>query len=91
MRTLLEWLLSLLLPAQGKRRAESEPAAPILRAPAQRPAGDAIDADTLPLVRPYLVAWERRQEREAQRERRTAAALASFGVDYPYGPQAGVA
>ncbi len=91
MRSLLAALLALFLPARGKRRAAPAPVVrpvprplPAPRAP--RPA-DVIDADRLPLVRPFVIAHERQQERERQRERRTAAALAAFGIDYPYGPQ----
>lgn len=94
MRTLLALILSVLLPTRGKRRAApAVPTAPVRRLPAHRALAtpratrpvDVIEADGLPLVRPYVLAHER--EREAQRERRTAAALATFGIDYPYGPQ----
>jgi hypothetical protein len=95
MRTILALVLSVLLPARGKRRAgtvETLPAESAPRtAPVRRRAFDAIDAGASPMVRPYLIAWERQQrEREAQRERRTAA-LAACGVDYPYGPQGSAA
>ncbi|WP_282702859.1 hypothetical protein [Streptomyces sp. CC219B] len=36
--------------------------------------------DGVPLVRPYLAAWER--ELRLQRERRRAAVLATLGQDY---------
>ncbi|MEU5366645.1 hypothetical protein ABZ354_24775 [Streptomyces sp. NPDC005925] len=48
---------------------------------------DAIPADAVPVVRPYVVHWERHCERRMQQERRVAAVLATFGADYPYGPQ----
>lgn len=34
------------------------------------------------LVRPQHVVWETKRERPLQRERCTAAVLASFGIDY---------
>ncbi|MEU6143180.1 hypothetical protein ABZ848_22780 [Streptomyces sp. NPDC047081] len=47
---------------------------------------DVIAADGQPLVRPYVVVWEReRDDRERwrlQRERRRAAVLATMGQDY---------
>ncbi|MGW2931784.1 hypothetical protein ACWDA7_07940 [Streptomyces sp. NPDC001156] len=36
----------------------------------------------MPLVRPYLVHWERQRERLRQRDRRRAAVLATMGQDY---------
>lgn len=91
MRTLLAALLALFLPARGKRRATPAPA--VRRVPRPLPAPrsprplDVIEADGLPLVRPFLIAHERQRERELQRERRIASTLASMGIDYPYGPQ----
>ncbi|MFD7716160.1 hypothetical protein [Streptomyces sp. NPDC059814] len=45
-----------------------------------------VDGHAIPLIRPYLVAYEQsiasEQVRLVQRERRTAAALASLGIDY---------
>ncbi|MGJ5826309.1 hypothetical protein [Streptomyces ossamyceticus] len=47
---------------------------------------DLIAADGMPLVRPYVVEWERerdeRDRRRVQRERRRAAVLATLGQDY---------
>lgn len=57
-------------------------------APERRPQPyptDVIAADGLPLVRPYVVVWERERderERRLQRERRRAAVLATLGQDY---------
>lgn len=81
-------LLTRFLPARGTHRAAP---APVRRptpapSPAPRPV-DVIPADTVPLVRPYVVHWERHCERRLQQERRRAAVLATFGADYPYGPQ----
>ncbi|GAA2419449.1 hypothetical protein GCM10010421_00390 [Streptomyces glaucus] len=41
-----------------------------------------VRADGSPLVRPYLVAHERKQERRRQRDRRRAAVPATLGQDY---------
>ncbi|PAZ17620.1 hypothetical protein CLM62_01545 [Streptomyces sp. SA15] len=47
---------------------------------------DVITADGMPLVRPYVVEWERERDehdrRRLQRERRRAAVLATPGQDY---------
>lgn len=79
-------LVAWFLPARGRRRAEApQPAQPVptslptYRSP--RPT-EVIDADDLPLVPHYLVAFELRREQQAQRERRTAAVLATMGIDY---------
>ncbi|THA98837.1 hypothetical protein E6R61_05690 [Streptomyces sp. LRa12] len=90
MRNLIVALLGWLLPSQGKRRAVSTAPAPTAPAPVRRPLPaprsprpvDVIDADRLPLVRPFLIAHERERERALQRERRTAATLATLGIDY---------
>lgn len=98
MRSLLAAILSLFLPARGAHRAVvSPPAAPSRPPmPTYRPApqcpflGDVIRADGLPLVRPYVVVWERERDeldrRRLQRARRRAAVLATPGQDhYPWG------
>lgn len=41
-----------------------------------------LDAEQVALVRPYLIAHERDRERRLQKERRTAAALATLGIEY---------
>lgn len=41
-----------------------------------------LDGETIALVRPYLATHERRVEQRLQRERRTAAVLATAGIDY---------
>jgi hypothetical protein len=84
MRTLLALILSVLLPARGKRRTEAVPTTPVRTLPAphpQRPAA-VIWADHLPLVRPYVIAHEQQRERQLQRERRRAAVMATLGQDY---------
>ncbi|MEV0690472.1 hypothetical protein [Streptomyces sp. NPDC050388] len=99
MRTLLALILSWLMPAQGKRRrpaagtqkVSTSEAAPIRRLIITSDALGVgrpvpfIEVDGLPLVRPYLVAHEREQERRRQRDRRRAAVLATLGQDYPAG------
>ncbi|NEB63511.1 hypothetical protein G3I61_28280 [Streptomyces diastaticus] len=42
-----------------------------------------LRGEETPLIRPYLLAWEREQERRRQHDRRTAAALATLGIDFP--------
>lgn len=42
----------------------------------------ALRGEDIALVRPYLIAHERRRETLLQRERRTALVLASMGIDY---------
>jgi hypothetical protein len=98
MRTLVERLLRIFLPAQGSRRAQARPTATVavrvdepLYGSAARAVGVRLRGEDVALVRPYVVAWERQREREAQRERRTAAALATCGVDYPHGHQGSAA
>lgn len=86
MRSLAAALLSIFLPAHGKRRAEPEPA-PAAH-PAPPPTSGAartvmvVDAETLPLVPRYLEAFEQERERQAQRARRRSLALAAIGQDY---------
>ena len=95
MRTLLPALLTLLLracrPAPGRQRALTArtgwppaPPKPLRRRPpAQLPAQtEPLCGEDAALVRPYLVAHERRQRALLQRERRTALVLASMGIDY---------
>ncbi|MFI6278745.1 hypothetical protein [Streptomyces sp. NPDC050988] len=94
--TLLRWVLGVLAPGTGRRRAARHHCAPAaaLRAAALRatapwppeprsPYGLAeapLDGGASPLVRPYLVAVER--ERARQSRRRIALLLASeFGID----------
>lgn len=56
--------------------------------PARSPRPPAyLRGEDTPLIRPYLIAWEREQERQRlhrlQRDRRRAAVLATLGQDYP--------
>jgi len=82
MRSLLAAILSLFLPPRGAHRTDapaSLTARPPVPAPVRRPrprSVDAIAADGQPLVRPYLVVWERERdehERHLRRERRRVA------------------
>ena len=96
MRSLLAAMLSLFLPARGTHRSAAPPPLltpiPYPSAPVPPPVimcphpADVITADGMPLVRPYLVEWERerddRDRRRLQRERRRAAVLATLGQDY---------
>ncbi|EPH40319.1 hypothetical protein ABT390_13435 [Streptomyces aurantiacus] len=41
-----------------------------------------LTGEDVALIRPYLLAHERHREHRLQKERRTAAALASMGIDY---------
>ncbi|MFE6624119.1 hypothetical protein [Streptomyces sp. NPDC057740] len=98
MRSLLAAILSLFLPGRGAHRADPVPVpVPDDRTPCPptctcRPAparlcrAGVIAADGQPLVRPYVVVWEReRDERERWRlrqQRRRAAALAARGQDH---------
>lgn len=96
MRSLLAAILALFLPARGAHRTAAPPPLPRTSCPPapeppaviprpQHPA-DLITADGMPLVRPYVVEWERerdeRDRRRLQRERRRAAVLATLGQDY---------
>ncbi|MFE7930068.1 hypothetical protein ACFU6S_15275 [Streptomyces sp. NPDC057456] len=85
MRSLLAAILGLFLPPRGAHRAPDRTPHPFPAVRAERPA-DVILADGLPLVRPYLAAWERERDaldrRHLQRERRRAAVLATLGQDY---------
>lgn len=95
MRSLLAALLSWLLPSTGRRRRPTghtayPPARRLIIThhavgaghPAHRSPRLAafVEADGLPLVRPYLVAHEREQERLWQRDTRIALTPAAFGV-----------
>lgn len=71
MRTLLEFVLRLLLPGKGKRRAAQAPTLPAPALPdstVRLPRMDYIDAEAIPIVRPYVLAHEARR-REAQWQR----------------------
>lgn len=86
-RTIFESLLRLLLPARGSHRAappavgrEDAPALTLPRVPLQRP-GLPLRGEDSPLIRPYVLTPEERQERRLQRGRRRALWLAVHGID----------
>ena len=83
MRNLIAALIAWLMPPTGKRRAPvlAQREQRAVRRTAIRPLV-VIDGDALPMVRPYVVAHERKRELRIQRERRTALALATVGIDY---------
>ncbi|MEU0910843.1 hypothetical protein [Streptomyces althioticus] len=85
---LLEPLLRLLWPASGRHRHRAEgaasipaPAAPF--APGRRPSPheDLLRGEDSRLVRPYLLAHERRAQARRQRARRRTLWLAVHGID----------
>ncbi|MET7971616.1 hypothetical protein ABZW44_00800 [Streptomyces mirabilis] len=91
MRSLLAAILALFLPARGAHRAAAPPSLPSISCPpAPEPPpvircphpADLITADGMPLVRPYVVEWERERDehdrRRLQHERRRAAVLATL-------------
>ena len=74
-------LLRLLFPAAGRHRApDSHPSVPPVQAVPEPPA-PALSGEDIGLVRPYLVAHERRQEARRQRARHRVLWLAVHGVD----------
>ncbi|WSQ58098.1 hypothetical protein OG507_14025 [Streptomyces sp. NBC_01217] len=81
---IFEPLLRLLWPAQGCHRPiESHPAVPpvaVCLTPDRRPA-PVLRGEDSPLVRPYLVAHERREEVRLRRVRRRTLWLAVHGID----------
>lgn len=81
---IFEPLLRLLWSAQGCHRpTESYPAAPpadVCPTPDRRPA-PVLRGEDSPLVRPYLIAYERREEVRLRRARRRALWLAVHGID----------
>ncbi|MCX4847891.1 hypothetical protein [Streptomyces sp. NBC_00893] len=81
---IFEPLLRLLWPAQRRHRpAESYPAAlsaDVCPMPVRRPE-PVLRGEDSPLVRPYLIAHERREEVRLRRARRRALWLAVHGID----------
>jgi len=71
-------LLRLVLPPTGRRRAAEHP--PPVQYPSNRPV-PALSGEDIGLVRPYLVAHERRQEARRRRARRRVLLLAVQGLD----------
>lgn len=77
----VESLLRLLLPAPGRHRSTEPTPASATPPPARLPRVPVLRGEDIGLVRPYLVAHERRQEEQRQRVRRRALWLAVHGVD----------
>nr|WP_086019611.1 hypothetical protein [Streptomyces violaceusniger] len=75
---LLLALLRFLLPPVGRHRASDQPP---LHRPVRAPRVPAPRGEDIGLVRPYLVAHERRREARQQRARRRALWLAVHGID----------
>jgi hypothetical protein len=59
--------------------ADRQVTGPVGRAP--RITGGVLRAEDVALVRPYVVAFERRREAQRQRDRRRALWLALHGID----------
>ncbi|GGZ17571.1 hypothetical protein [Streptomyces poonensis] len=80
---LVEPLLRLLFPGRGRhRRVATPPLARQTGLPTTRQAGSRpLRGEDNHLVRPYLVAHERREEARRQRARRRALWLAVHGID----------
>jgi hypothetical protein len=76
---ILEPLLRLMWPPPGRHRARTAVAVPPPR-PTRAP-DPVLRGEDSPLVRPYLVAHERREEARRQRVRRRALWLAVHGID----------
>ncbi|GAA3303771.1 hypothetical protein [Streptomyces cinereospinus] len=80
-----EPLLRLLLPAPGRRRSPGQPSAgrcveaPIA-CPSRASVAPVLRGEEIGLVRPYLVAHERR-ERQRRRARRRVVRPAAHGID----------
>ena len=83
MAELIRWLFALLFPS-GKHRAASTTPTPVRR-PVSAPVTpwQPLDGESLPLVRPYVLAAEERREAAQQRQRRRALVLATMGIDFP--------
>lgn len=80
---IFEPLLRLLLPAPGRHRSPEPPSSvkPVAVPTRTLPRVSVLRGEDIGLVRPYLVAFERRQEARRQRGRRRALWLAVHGVD----------
>ncbi|WP_330282647.1 hypothetical protein [Streptomyces sp. NBC_00588] len=84
MRSLLAAILSLFLPPRGAHRTDAPPSL-THRPPAPAPRTGprplhVVSVDGQPLVRPYVVVWERERD-ERERERRRLAARTPQRLD----------
>jgi hypothetical protein len=79
---IFELLLRLLLPAAGRHRSAETVPRPTVDLPTARlPRVPVLRGEDIGLVRPYLVAHERRQEERRRRVRRRVLVLATYGID----------
>ncbi|WP_282696226.1 hypothetical protein [Streptomyces sp. CC208A] len=76
---LIAWFLLLLLPPTGRHRRYVTPPQPIIATLPTTP--PALRGEESRLVRPYLVAHEKRDSDRLQRQRRRALWLAVHGID----------
>ena len=80
---LLRPLLRLLLPPAGRHRnTEARVTAATLPVPC-RSRVPALDGEAIGLVRPYVLAYERRLELDRRLRRRAGLVLAPQGIDLP--------
>jgi hypothetical protein len=82
---IFEPLLRLLLPAPGRHRSPDQPSAGLrveapVACPSRASASPVLRGEEIGLVRPYLVAHERR-EQQRRRARRRVVRLAVHGID----------
>lgn len=82
---IFEPLLRLLLPAPGRHRSPEQPSADLcveapIACPSRASASPVVRGEEIGLVRPYLVAHERR-EQQRRRARRRVVRLAVHGID----------
>lgn len=82
---IFEPLLRLLLPGPGRHRSPDQPSAGLrveapIACPSRASASPVLRGEEIGLVRPYLVAHERR-EQQRRRARRRVVRLAVHGID----------
>ncbi len=82
MRTLIPWLLGLLFPPSGKRRAPLTPLAAARAAPPPTLGAEPPHGEGIPWACPCVLAYRRAQARRPRRDRRTALVTVSAGIDY---------
>jgi hypothetical protein len=76
-------LLRLLLPSAGRHRTTVAHTLPVAPQSCRCPRLSVLDGEAVGLVRPYLIAHERRVEHERRQRRRTRLVMAPQGVDLP--------
>ncbi|MER6050039.1 hypothetical protein ABT168_21765 [Streptomyces sp. NPDC001793] len=85
-RTIFESLFRVLLPAHGRHRsADAAPTpehdTPTLTIPRVPVEQRLLRGEDVPLIRPYVLTPQERQERRLQRGRRRELWLTSYGID----------